>query len=500
MALELIPNQQFIFNVAESLCCITDRRYCQLLNNNDTVNIQLKQTPCAAQFLCEPSFYAGTSENNAPDGSFATDPVAAGWTLNSNWTWNGGTFKINKTNGNTNTCFVTGTPGLTSGYLYQVTYTLTVNLAGSITVSIGGTAGTARSASGTYIEYIVAGGDGLIKFTPDMNIDCDIDDVSCHLVSECWTYSNNDFTIDDVDGVCHETGNITTIGQNGIFGNTNYYKIEFEIYGRTQGSVTIGIGANTTGAVEANGIQSYYLYADGTDLLITMSADFDGCIRYINAFLLVDTVQFYLYDLDGNQVADLTAQGFIFIDDEYITLTINFENGVLESGEGFVPYGCYYIYFVDDCTEVAIEYASNCLSWQEEWECAKRFIGTCENTNSLGFNFTNFTLYNRLLLSIVNPTYTSDKSDYLFSEGTRSIVAVISEKYYTLLFNAVDEATHDNINALINCTQLTIDTVPYFVKKGDYKPEWDRRGESLLAESSVEAKKVTDTIFNLGCQ
>lgn len=53
---------------------------------------------------------------------------------------------------------------LTEGASYTVTYTLT-RTAGSVTPKVGGTAGTTRSASGTYSEAIVAGTTDVFAFT-----------------------------------------------------------------------------------------------------------------------------------------------------------------------------------------------------------------------------------------------------------------------------------------------------------------------------------------------
>ena len=64
--------------------------------------------------------------------------------------------------------------------IYRVIFTLSGLTAGkSVTVSIGGVAGTARDANGTYTEYITATGVGNLTFTPgDAATACVIDDVS----------------------------------------------------------------------------------------------------------------------------------------------------------------------------------------------------------------------------------------------------------------------------------------------------------------------------------
>lgn len=88
-----------------------------------------------------------------------------------NWTANGTGFAVG-----TNTCVKTSGTGTTltadslnrplvNGRTYRVSYTITAYTSGSCTVSIGGTAGTARSSAATFVEYIVAGASQAIVFT-----------------------------------------------------------------------------------------------------------------------------------------------------------------------------------------------------------------------------------------------------------------------------------------------------------------------------------------------
>lgn len=96
---------------------------------------------------------------NATNGSFATD---TGWTKGAGWTIAAG---VATATGAISTA-ISQTAGVTlvSGRAYTVTYTITQS-AGTLTPSIGGYAGTARNASGTYSEVIVAGSSQIIAFT-----------------------------------------------------------------------------------------------------------------------------------------------------------------------------------------------------------------------------------------------------------------------------------------------------------------------------------------------
>jgi len=91
-----------------------------------------------------------------------------GWTLGSaNWAWTPATHVLTRT-ANADLSTVTQNTLCESGVSYKVTYTLT-RTAGGLTVSLGGTNGTQRTASGTYIEIISCGANANapLIFTPD---------------------------------------------------------------------------------------------------------------------------------------------------------------------------------------------------------------------------------------------------------------------------------------------------------------------------------------------
>lgn len=88
-----------------------------------------------------------------------------------NWTANGtgiaiGTNTVVKTSatGTTLTANSIGRP-IVNGRTYRVSYTITAYTSGTLTVSLGGTNGTARSSAATFVEYIVAGASQALVFT-----------------------------------------------------------------------------------------------------------------------------------------------------------------------------------------------------------------------------------------------------------------------------------------------------------------------------------------------
>lgn len=80
----------------------------------------------------------------------------AGWTLSSGLTWTPATHVITKSGSNVET--LTQNTACSPGVAYSVVYTLgSYTGSGPVTVSLGGTSGTGRTANGTYRETITCG-------------------------------------------------------------------------------------------------------------------------------------------------------------------------------------------------------------------------------------------------------------------------------------------------------------------------------------------------------
>jgi hypothetical protein len=112
----------------------------------------------AADFFAE-AFTTSEGVDKATNGTFAAD---TDWTKGSGWTIGSG---VATAAGAISTALSqTSATALIQGQAYYVTYTATRS-AGTVTINIGGTAGTARSTSATFSEYIVAGATQDISFT-----------------------------------------------------------------------------------------------------------------------------------------------------------------------------------------------------------------------------------------------------------------------------------------------------------------------------------------------
>jgi hypothetical protein len=106
------------------------------------------------------------------NGNFTS---SSGWTLGSGWSISGG-----QAVASSSSAAISQTAAITivSGVTYTLTYTVSSFSAGTITPSIGGTAGIARSANGTYTETIVAGSTQAIAFTGASSFTGDITAIS----------------------------------------------------------------------------------------------------------------------------------------------------------------------------------------------------------------------------------------------------------------------------------------------------------------------------------
>lgn len=93
------------------------------------------------------------------NGTFATDTI---WVKGAGWTIGAGV--ATATGAISTAISQTATQTIVQGQAYSVTYTITAS-AGSLTPSIGGQAGTPRTAAGTYMETIVAGSTQAVAFT-----------------------------------------------------------------------------------------------------------------------------------------------------------------------------------------------------------------------------------------------------------------------------------------------------------------------------------------------
>lgn len=142
---------------------------------------------------------AGTSDSLTTNGTFAAD---TDWTKGTGWTIAAGVATCS--GAQTGNSDLKQNQALTAGVVYTLTYTIANHTAGILTPLLGGTAGTPRSADGTYTETIIcgSGADPKLVLRGDLDFAGNIDNVSviAAILAVKIQHSPDDSTWADVTG------------------------------------------------------------------------------------------------------------------------------------------------------------------------------------------------------------------------------------------------------------------------------------------------------------
>lgn len=192
----------------------------------------------------------GTDENSlmvfaeieaVTNGSFTTD---TDWTKGAGWTIAAG---VATATGAISTAISQNSAiTLIEGKTYSVKYTITRS-AGSITLSLGGTAGTARSASGTYSETIIAGTTQVISFGTS-GFTGTLDNVTIREIGGIRIQSPTTYT---VNGTALTFATPAATGVNNIFVFAPYILIGAAGAAQTAADLAAGYAADAEGFVDA---------------------------------------------------------------------------------------------------------------------------------------------------------------------------------------------------------------------------------------------------------
>ncbi len=196
------------------------------------------------------------------NGKFASD---TGWTKGSGWTIAAG---VATATGAISTA-LEQSAGLTlvEGRAYSVKFTITRS-AGSITMSLGGTAGTARSADGTYSETIIAGSTQTISFGT-AGFTGTLDNVSIVETGGPKTLNPSFYT---VDGTALTLTIPPTTGTNNLEVRAPYTLIGAAGAAQVAADDAIAAAAQATGAVDA--VAFRYTFDNSTSMADPGTGDF----------------------------------------------------------------------------------------------------------------------------------------------------------------------------------------------------------------------------------
>lgn len=126
--------------------------------------------------------------DHVTNGAFASD---TSWTKGTGWTIAAGVASCSGAQTTTSLLSQTSAITLIPGVTYTTVYTVSSRSAGAVQIQLGGgTAGTARSANGTYTENVVCGSSQLIALSADADFTGNIDNVTVYVAPASLIYPN----------------------------------------------------------------------------------------------------------------------------------------------------------------------------------------------------------------------------------------------------------------------------------------------------------------------
>lgn len=216
----------------------------------------------------------GTFAEYVTNGAFSSD---ASWTKGTGWTIAAGV--ATATGAISTALSQTSAITLIEGMTYTITFTVSGFAAGTVTASIGGTAGTARGSDATFVETIVAGSTQLLAFT-GAGFTGNIDNVSV----TAWGLGTG-WTTDGATAIA--TGAISTNLTQIV--NKAYPLVQGQSYLCTYtvtasaGSFVLDIGGGTAGAARSTSATfSEVLIAGATQTITFDATGFTGTIDTVS--------------------------------------------------------------------------------------------------------------------------------------------------------------------------------------------------------------------------
>lgn len=440
------------------------------------------------------------------------DPDESDWTLSVD----GACHVIGNTTPLTSTA-----SGIQVGYYYHVTFTVSGASAGSVTLKMDTLAiGAATSGNGIFERWGYADGTAL-NLTPSTDFDGCISgleivqynaDYIFHLLTSDGGYVADltpSFVLDEdtltlsefffgdlenadygcykmclIDGCYGDleqaAGNII---QNGNFSDgSNHWTSSGATFAGNKVTLDAGTGAYiaqdtlTTQEAECIRIQFDYITEGSGNIVIYI----DGLNQYSQ--IVIGSGSVYTTIFTAPAGAEIKIQGV------GLTQPLDIDNVVVT-----IPSECRNY---NQC--------SPCFNYQADHHCTKLLESWCDG-EALGFHFddtngTNiFKLALRARCELMHATYEQEQEDYTFSDGDSSLSFGQTTKYQSLFFAPIPTYKHDVIAKSKVCDYIQLEAIDYFVRKGDYIPEWNKQTNADLAPSRIDVKVKDQTTFNTNC-
>jgi hypothetical protein len=299
------------------------------------------------------------------DGDMSAD---TNWTLGDGWSIAAGVADSDGTQAGDSDLTQTPLVALVNGEVYSLVFTAANRTAGNVTGVVGETEGTDRATNNTFTELITAAAGTDIDIRADVDFDGDVDDVSLKQVGDAGWTQGDGWLIStgsaSSDGTQSADADMEHTGQVSATVAGNVYQVVFTVSNYSAGNV-VGVIGNQEGTDRAaNGTFTELITASNTDnLKIRADASFVGTVDTIS----VKSAN-VAWDLDDNQVATLTLDQNMVVDDP-----TNMKDG-----------GIYYLHVKQDGT------GSRLITWGSAFLWAGGTAPTLTTTATTGHDMFRF--------------------------------------------------------------------------------------------------------------
>lgn len=497
MGLNFIANQPVLFErkYPPQPCINNDNRaYAQLVERDDTTCFQVQLTPCGNQKLCDPKMFTLGSNIIEKNTANYTEPVGTAWSFSS------GDILYNGVAGNHT--LRSSYTGLNIGSAFRLKISVPV-VTQTLTVLFGNQPRTITEA-GDYVFYFIA---------TDANMDLDFKASGFGLISilfaapavyelrqmtnDCWealtSFATTAWSYEDLGGIGQFCSNIlggTLVNTNAYTSDNVYHRVTVTISNCTTGTINVNLGGVDLGNLPAIPNGTYEVYGIPTDLsgdlIFSKVNSFDGCISGVSVHeMTVPTLSL----IDNDIVVGIPKDPDSIYEDR-ATWCIDWRNNYFEYTLKCDYYQLSLNYI---CGEADVDYTSlTTFAFAEEHPCT--FVLSAHNDgDAFGFIFddaggvTIFTITMRLRMLSFNPIYPAVGEEYLTSGGQTLRTYTQSAKVKDVLFDRVDENTHDCIRLILLSDTVTLsdamNTWNVLFPVQNYEPEWAERGKYNLAQS-----------------
>lgn len=364
MPLQIIQGQAINFNPPAYDSCRGEAEevYCALFNSGDPVRVQFKQTPCGNGLISDPEFkntgaqlFANPSFQNNYHPFTAVIPGLSRPFIPFDYDEINQKICYNSPSGAAHylTQYLSLAPSVL--YAFNVVLTLTAGTVRSFILDAvtGYNLGGTISSTGTHVLTQTSGSNAIAAglWVSDDFEGC-IEFLGCGDASftSQITGVTGQFSI-GLGSICHSPNLSTstvTWDLSTVFptvGN-EFYQLTIRQRGRTSGSLTVNLAGQSwvvTDKILNTFYTDPYFSRTGNDLVITASADYDGCIEFLQVHQLRNDYDFIVMDEDGNEIYRDAA--LLAYENEYIELIALPISSLLPEGLE----GCYKFAIVDPC-------------------------------------------------------------------------------------------------------------------------------------------------------